>query len=170
MTTRTQLLFAFTNAKDNSGRFNEARFVDTLTMKTVKLQQANKTFSVEDIVGVLQSSLIQMDQFLAEEEAKYSSVERGDNGDLGEDDNNGYEEDVDTRGTDLGRVEEEWMAKKTQEIRESFEKLQEMFRELYKEIAKISSALCASGSISARSSSTSSVGWRRRRSSSTLGV
>ena len=139
MTTRTQLLFAFTNAKDNSGRFNEARFVDTLTMKTVKLQQANKTFSVEDIVGVLQSSLIQMDQFLAEEEAKYSSVERGDNGDLGEDDNNGYEEDVDTRGTDLGRVEEEWMAKKTQEIRESFEKLQEMFRELDKEIAKISS-------------------------------
>ena len=90
-------------------------------------------------MGVLQSSLIQMDQFQAEEEAKYSSVERSDSEDLGEDD--GYEESVDPHGTDLGRVEEEWMAKKTQEIRESFEKLQEMFRELDKEIAKISSTV-----------------------------
>ena len=137
MTSRAQLLFAFTTAKDNNGRFNEARFVDTLTMKTVKLQQANKTFSVEDIVGVLQSSLIQMDQFQAEEEAKYSSVERSGSEDLGED--GGYEESADAHGTDLGCVEEEWMAKKTQEIRESFEKLQEMFRELDKEITKISS-------------------------------
>ena len=46
---------------------------------------------------------------------------------------------MDTHGTDLGCVEEEWMVKKTQEIRESFEKLQEMFRELDKETAKISS-------------------------------
>ena len=35
------------------------------------------------------------------------------------------------------------MAKKTQEIRESFEKLQEMLRELDKEIAKITKHNCA---------------------------
>ena len=136
-------------------------------MKTAKLQQASKTFSVEDTVGVLQSSLIQMDQFQAEEEAKYSSVERSDSEDLGED--GGYEESADAHGTDLGRVEEEWMAKKTQEIRESFEKLQEMFRELDKEIAKISSTAVRVRSTLAHSNSTSSVGWRRRRSSSALG-
>ena len=61
------------------------------------------------------------------------------------------------------------MAKKTQEIRESFEKLQEMLRELDKEIAKINSTAVRVRSTLAHSNSTSSVGWRRRRSSSALG-
>ena len=66
-------------------------------------------------------------------------------------------------GPTLG-VEEEWMAKKTQEIRESFEKLQEMLRELDKEIAKISSTAVRVRSTSAHSNSTSGVGWRQRNS------
>ena len=93
-----------------------------------------------------------MDQFQAEEEAKYSSVERSDSEDIGED--GGYEESVDPHGTDLGRVEEEWMAKKTQEICESFEKLQEMLRELDKEVAKISSTAVRVGEHLSTSSST----------------
>lgn len=138
MTTRTQLLSAFTAAKDSNGRFDEARFVDMITKKTIKLQQANRKFSVEDIVGVLQSSLNQMDQFQAEEEAKYSSLERGSANILGDDDDDDEEEEDEAHGVEIGSVEEEWMAKRTQEIRESFEKLQELFRELDKEIATIS--------------------------------
>lgn len=145
MTTRKQLLGAFTAAKDSNGRFDEARFVDTITKTTIKLQQATRTFSVEDIVGVLQSSLKQMDLFQKEEENKYRELERGHDTDLFGDDN---DEDEDNNGggsggeaahaAKLGSVEEEWMAKRTQEIRESFEKLQELFRELDKEIAGIS--------------------------------